>query len=85
MVREPVTVDGDATLEAFMEHTFAASRHTACPVVTAGVALGEVAFSVVAAVPPADWPRRRIRDVMIPLERPWSSTRTPRCSTRCQI
>jgi Zn-dependent protease/CBS domain-containing protein len=68
MVRAPVTVPADATLEQFMDEVFAHSRHTAYPVTSDGGALGEITFRSVADIPPHEWPLRRVRDIMIPLE-----------------
>ena len=67
MVPHPVTVPADATLQEFMDEVFAHSRHTAYPVTSAGVTVGEITFRAVSAVPPRDWPRRHIRDTMVPL------------------
>ena len=58
MVPHPVTVPADATLQEFMDEVFAHSRRTAYPVTSAGVAVGEITFRAVSAVPPRDWPRR---------------------------
>ena len=67
MVPDPVTVAGDATLKSFMDEVFAGTRHTAYPVTGNGDVLGHITFRTVAVVPQADWPRRLVRDTMVPL------------------
>jgi Zn-dependent protease/CBS domain-containing protein len=70
MVRNPVTVDGDLTVGQFMDDVAARSRRfTTYPVVDAERPIGLLAFSSVAALPRSEWDSRRVRDVMIPLDR----------------
>jgi Zn-dependent protease/predicted transcriptional regulator len=70
MVAEPVSVPPDMALDRFMDEVFMAHRHTAYPVVGAdGSPLGMVSFRQVVALPREDWPRRTVRDVMVPIER----------------
>ena len=68
MVASPVTVAAETTLDTFMEGVFARSRHIAYPVLSDERLVGEVTFAAVAAVPSAQWPARRVRDVMLPLD-----------------
>jgi CBS domain-containing protein len=67
MIPEPVTVAASSTLQEFIDHTYARSRHTAYPVLSAGTVVGEITFRAVAAVPAAAWPQRLVSDVMLPL------------------
>jgi Zn-dependent protease len=67
MVVDPVTAPADATLQTFMDEVFTRSRHAAYPVTSAGEVIGEITFRSVAALPAREWPRRRVRDTMIPL------------------
>jgi Zn-dependent protease len=67
MVRDPVTAPADATLASFMDQVFARSRHAAYPVTRDGDVVGAITFRAVAAVAAEDWPRRRVRETMIPL------------------
>jgi Zn-dependent protease/CBS domain-containing protein len=70
MVRNPVVVDPDLTLDRFIDDVFFRHRHTAYPVVAAdGTVLGIVSFRHVAEVDRADWPRLTVRDRMLPLDR----------------
>ena len=66
MVHDPVTVPADATLAGLMR-TSSPERHVAYPVTRDGDVVGEITFRAVAAVSPQDWPRRRVRETMIPL------------------
>jgi Zn-dependent protease/CBS domain-containing protein len=68
MVRDPVTAQADATLQAFMDDVFAPNRHTAYPVIAGGVTEGEITFRAVADVPREQWTRLRVRDRMLPLD-----------------
>lgn len=69
MVTHPVSVGPAMPLDSFMDDVFLAHRHTAYPVVApSGEAIGLVSFRRVAALPREEWPRRTVRDLMIPLE-----------------
>jgi Zn-dependent protease/CBS domain-containing protein len=69
MVRNPVVVDPDLTLDRFIDDVFFRHRHTAYPVVAPdGTVLGIVSFRRVAEVDRADWPRLTVRDRMLPLD-----------------
>jgi CBS domain-containing protein len=67
MSRDPVTVDADLTVGRFMDEVAWSRRFTTYPVVTAGRAVGLLAFSSVASVPRAEWDTRQVRDAMTPL------------------
>ncbi len=69
MVRDPVTVDGDFTVGRFMDEVARSRRFTTYPVVDAERPIGLLAFGLVAALPRSEWDSRRVRDVMIPLDR----------------
>jgi Zn-dependent protease len=69
MVTDPVTVDPDMRLDRFMENCFFAHRHVAYPVVAGDRPLGLITFRAVLEVPRESWADRRVRDVMVPLER----------------
>jgi Zn-dependent protease/CBS domain-containing protein len=68
MVRNPVTIDADATLARFMDEVAWAHRFTTYPVLDGGRPVGLLAFASVAAVPRSEWDTRRVRDTMIPLD-----------------
>ena len=68
MVGEPVTVSADTTLEAFMDRCFLPHRYVAYPVIENGEPVGLVSFRSVLALPRDEWPRRRVSDVMAPVE-----------------
>jgi Zn-dependent protease/CBS domain-containing protein len=69
MVRDPVTVDGDLTVGQFMDEVARSRRFTTYPVVDGGRPIGLLAFGSVAALPRSEWDSRRVREVMLPLER----------------
>jgi Zn-dependent protease len=70
MVREPVVADPDLTLDRFIDEVFYRHRHTAYPVVAQdGTVLGIVPFRRVADTDRSEWPLRRVRDSMVPLDR----------------
>jgi Zn-dependent protease len=68
MVRDPVTVDADSTIERFMDDVARSHRFTTYPVLEGGRPVGLLAFGSVAAVPRPEWNTRRARDTMIPLD-----------------
>src|SRR5918996_3216 len=68
MVRDPITVDADATIGSIMDDVAWTHRFTTYPVVDGGRPVGLLAFASVAAVPRSDWDTRRVRDTMIPLD-----------------
>jgi Zn-dependent protease/CBS domain-containing protein len=69
MVRDPVTVDGDLTVGQFMDEVARSRRFTTYPVVDGARPIGLLAFGSVAALPRSEWDSRRVREVMLPLER----------------
>jgi Zn-dependent protease/CBS domain-containing protein len=68
MVRDPVTVDADATIGRIMDDVAWSHRFTTYPVLDGGRPIGLLTFASVAAVPRSDWDTRRVRDTMIPLD-----------------
>ena len=68
MVRMPVTVAADASLEEFMDGVVRRHRFTTYPVVDGGRVVGLLRFAAVARVPRDAWPRTRVRDSMLPLD-----------------
>ncbi|HEX2467612.1 MAG TPA: CBS domain-containing protein [Solirubrobacterales bacterium] len=78
MVKSPVCVDPELALDQFMEQFFFPHRHVAYPVLDDGRPVGLISFRSVLALPPESWSGRRVRDVMVPLERlPVLSPSTP--------
>ncbi len=78
MVAEPVTVDPDLDLEAFIDRCFLAHRHVAYPVLEDDRPVGLISFRSVLALPREQWTRRRVRDAMVPRESlPALSPQTP--------
>jgi Zn-dependent protease len=69
MVREPVTVDPDLTLEQFVDDVVSRHRYTTYPVVDEGRPVGLLPFRCVAETPRAEWATRTVRDCALPLER----------------
>ena len=68
MVRDPVTVDADATIGRFMDDIAWSHRFTTYPVLDGGSPVGLLAFASVAAVPRSEWDSRRVRETMIPFD-----------------
>jgi Zn-dependent protease/CBS domain-containing protein len=69
MVRHPVTVDGDLTVEQFMDALARSPHFTTYPVLDSERPIGLLAFRSVAALPRSEWASRRVQDAMIPLDR----------------
>jgi Zn-dependent protease/CBS domain-containing protein len=69
MTRDPVTVDGNLTVGQFMDEVARSRRFTTYPVLDSERPIGLLAFGSVAALPRSEWDSRRVRDVMLPLER----------------
>jgi Zn-dependent protease/CBS domain-containing protein len=65
MVRDPVTVDADASVQTFMDDAFRPTLHTAFPVLEAGRPAGIVSFRQALALPRASWPEARVREIML--------------------
>jgi Zn-dependent protease/predicted transcriptional regulator len=68
MVRDPVSVTPDLSLEELMDRVVWTHRYTTYPVVEDGRVVGLLPFRSVAEVPRSEWERRRVRDCMLPLE-----------------
>jgi Zn-dependent protease/predicted transcriptional regulator len=68
MVRDPVTVTPDLSLEELMDRVVWTHRYTTYPVVEDGRVVGLLPFRRVAQVPRSEWDGRRVRDCMLPLE-----------------
>jgi Zn-dependent protease len=66
MVRQPVTVDADLSLDRFMDEVAWSRRYTTYPVLEHGHPIGLLAFRSVATVPRSEWSTRRVREAMIP-------------------
>ena len=69
MVRDPVTVQADMTLGAFMDEIAWNRRFTTYPVLEGDHVVGLLSFRSVAEVPRNEWDRRTVRDCMVPLDR----------------
>jgi Zn-dependent protease/CBS domain-containing protein len=63
MVRDPVTVEADASVQRFMDEAFLPTRHTAFPVLDRGRPLGLVSFRDALALPRESWPIVRVREL----------------------
>jgi Zn-dependent protease/predicted transcriptional regulator len=68
MVRDPVIVSPELSLEELMDRVVWTHRYTTYPVVEDGRVVGLLPFRNVAEVPRSEWERRRVRDCMLPLE-----------------
>jgi Zn-dependent protease len=68
MVRDPVTVPADLSIQRFVDDVFLRHRHTAYPVVDGGP-IGVVSFRDVLSTPREQWTTVRVRDRMRPLGR----------------
>lgn len=68
MVTAPESVAGESTLAAFVSGPFARSRHAAYPVMRDGRVLGLLFYRDVAAIPPGDWERARVEDIVPPVD-----------------
>jgi len=67
MIRQPMTVRADASVQDFMDDVFLASRHTAFPVVDdAGRPAGIVSFRQALELPKATWSTIPVREIMAP-------------------
>ncbi|HJX47418.1 MAG TPA: site-2 protease family protein [Gaiellaceae bacterium] len=65
MVRMPVTVAADASLEEFMDGVAREHRFTTYPVIDGGRVVGLLRFAAVAHVPRDAWTRTRVCDCML--------------------
>jgi Zn-dependent protease/CBS domain-containing protein len=64
MVRDPVTVDADTSLRAFVDRVFLPTRHAAYPVLADGRPVGIVSYRRVLDVPQGAWGGIAVGDVM---------------------
>jgi CBS domain-containing protein len=64
MVRDPVTVRADATVEELVTDVFLPTRHTAFPVVDGDRAAGIVGFRDALALPRSVWPTTPVSAIM---------------------
>jgi Zn-dependent protease/predicted transcriptional regulator len=69
MVRDPLTVTPDLTLEELYDRVIWAHRYTTYPVVEDGRVVGLLPFRCVAQVPRSEWGTRRVRDCMLALDK----------------
>ncbi len=65
MVRDPVTVDADASVQSFINRVFIPTRHTAYPVLDGGRPVGIVSFRRALDMPPEDWRTTTVREIMV--------------------
>ena len=69
MAPRPATVEADSTIGRFMDDVAWSRRFTSYPVLEAGRPVGLLLFGAVASVPRNEWDTRRVRELMIPLDR----------------
>jgi len=77
MVRDPVTVDADSTVQEFMDEVFLPTRHTAFPVLDDGRVAGIVSFRQALALPRSDWSAIPVREIMLPADEACIDADTP--------
>jgi Zn-dependent protease/predicted transcriptional regulator len=65
MIRDPVTVDADATIGQFMDDVAWSRRYTSYPVVENGRVVGLLTFRCVSETPRSEWDRRSVRECML--------------------
>ena len=66
MTENPETVPPDLTLQELVDEYFLRRRYMAFPVTEDGRPVGVIAFHQVREVPREEWPRRVVREVMVP-------------------
>jgi Zn-dependent protease/CBS domain-containing protein len=67
MIRDPVTVDADATVQQLMNDVFLPTRHTAFPVLgDGGRVAGIVSFRQALELPRSEWSTMPVREIMVP-------------------
>jgi Zn-dependent protease/predicted transcriptional regulator len=69
MIRDPVTVNADASIGQFMDEVAWSRRFTSYPVVENGHVVGLLTFRAVAETPRSEWDSRSVRDCMIGRDR----------------
>jgi predicted transcriptional regulator len=67
MVTQPLTVDGDWTLDELVAAIEPQTTYTAYPVVEGGEVVGLLPLAAVLTTPRRAWRERRVRDDMIPI------------------
>jgi|SRR5579862_3175423 len=67
LVRDPVSVRGDVSLDDFVDVVAAGPHFTTYPVVDGGRIVGLLPFADVARVPRGEWEHTRVGEVMLPL------------------
>jgi Zn-dependent protease/CBS domain-containing protein len=65
MVPDPVVVEADTSVQAFINQAFLPTRHTAYPVLDLGRAAGIVSFRNALELPRAAWPATAVRQIMV--------------------
>ncbi|HWC26282.1 MAG TPA: CBS domain-containing protein, partial [Solirubrobacteraceae bacterium] len=69
MARDPVSVDPDVTVGAFMDEVARRTRYTTYPVIEGERPVGLLTFGCVAEIPRERWDRSDVRECMLPRER----------------
>ena len=77
MVRDPVTVDADASVQEFLDEVFMPTRHTAFPVVHGDRLAGIVSFRQALDQPRPLWASVRVREIMVPAKEACIDPQTP--------
>jgi Zn-dependent protease/predicted transcriptional regulator len=67
MIREPVTIDPDASVSDAVDHYFPHYGYTGFPVVKDGRAMGILSLSRVRECPREERANRRVHDIMVPV------------------
>jgi Zn-dependent protease/CBS domain-containing protein len=67
MVRDPITIPSDLTLQEFFDGVFSDHRHAAYPVIEEGAVAGLFAARDLSAVPRSSWRNVRVNSRMRPL------------------
>jgi len=66
MIRDPVTVGPDTSVQELIDDVFFPTRHTAFPVLGEGRVAGIVSFRQALELPRTAWPTVPVRELMIP-------------------
>jgi len=77
MVRAPVTVDADTTVQEFMDDIFLPTRYTAFPVLDGDRVAGIVSFRQALALPRDTWSTTPVRAIMVPADEACIDPDTP--------
>jgi Zn-dependent protease/CBS domain-containing protein len=65
MVTDPVTVEPETSVQAFIERVFFPHRHAAYPVVQSGRPVGLASYRRAIELPPEAWTTASVRDIMV--------------------